>query len=526
MIPAEARSFSILRALIDAAPLAMAVVDREGLVRLWSRGAVEMFGLAEHQVLGRRLPPPLAPLEAELPATEQRTVELSWPREGGNPLPLSSITVPLRDERGDAAGMAVILTDMTSRRESEQEKLKLVEQEQAARAHARAERRFRELLEAAPDAIFEIDEEGGIVLLNAVAEKMFGYSREELLGQRIEILIPTELRSRHESHRSAFRTHPATRPMGSGLNLYARRKDGTQIPVEISLSPMMTEGEGFRVSAIVRDVTDRKLAEQRIQALNESFTRELSATNQQLELRNREVERANRLKSEFLASMSHELRTPLHTIIGFSELLAEEFEGPLNEKQKRFVSHIHKDSLHLLELINDVLDLSKIEAGKLELNPETFDAGEAVEEVLASARSLAAQKSIGVDSQTPFGVKLHADRVRFKEILYNLLSNAVKFTPDGGRVWVETETQFGSVLAITVADTGIGIPAEEHESVFSKFYQVGATTKGVREGTGLGLAITKRLVEQHGGRIWVESEPGRGSRFTFALPLGSSAAGQ
>src|SRR5438874_6972074 len=206
---------------------------------------------------------------------------------------------------------------------------------------------------------------------------MFGYSRAELLGQPVEILIPADLRRLHGGHRSGYRSHPTTRPMGSGLDLYAQRKDGLRFPVEISLSPVKSE-EGFRVSAIVRDVSDRKQAEQKIKALQDTYTRELSATNQQLELRNREVERANRLKSEFLASMSHELRTPLHTIIGFSELLSEQLEGPLNEKQKRFVTHIHRDSLHLLALINDVLDLSKIEAGRLELRLETFEVASAL----------------------------------------------------------------------------------------------------------------------------------------------------
>src|SRR5262249_10286658 len=163
--------------------------------------------------------------------------------------------------------------------------------------------------------------------------------------------------------------------------------------VEISLSPVRSEDEPFRVSVIVRDITERKQAEQRIQALHDNYTRELSATNQELELRNREVERANRLKSEFLASMSHELRTPLHTIIGFSELLSEQLEGVLNERQKRFVTHIHRDSLHLLELINEILDLSKIEAGRLELHPEVFDMTAAIEETLSSARALGSFKS-------------------------------------------------------------------------------------------------------------------------------------
>jgi signal transduction histidine kinase/DNA-binding response OmpR family regulator len=276
------------------------------------------------------------------------------------------------------------------------------------------------------------------------------------------------------------------------------------------------------VTAIVRDVTERKRAEEQIRAMNERFTAELTLTNQQLEIRNREVERANRLKSEFLASMSHELRTPLHTIIGFSELLREEMEGSLNDKQKRFLGHIHQDALHLLELINDILDLSKIEAGRLELRHEEFDAAQALEEVLSSIRPLAVNKSLHVESRVPEGVRLYADRVRYKEILYNLLSNAVKFTPNGGRIWVDgvCDPRF---CQISVHDTGIGLPPEEHETIFNKFYQAAATTKGVREGTGLGLAITKRLIEQHGGRIWIESEVGKGSTFSFTLPLAGPA---
>jgi signal transduction histidine kinase len=272
------------------------------------------------------------------------------------------------------------------------------------------------------------------------------------------------------------------------------------------------------VTAIIRDISERKRAESHFRAVQEKYTRELAETNRQLELRNREVERANRLKSEFLASMSHELRTPLHTIIGFSELLAEGLQGTLNEKQRRFVNHIHKDSLHLLELINDILDLSKIEAGRLELRPEPFDFAAMVEESLAAVRALAQAKSIRIDTAIEVPMAVDADRLRVKQVLVNLLSNAVKFTPDGGVVRVDARVQ--DQLVVSVTDTGVGIPKDEHESIFDKFHQVGATTKGVREGTGLGLAITKRLVEQHGGRIRVESEPGKGSCFTFTIPLG------
>jgi signal transduction histidine kinase len=282
-------------------------------------------------------------------------------------------------------------------------------------------------------------------------------------------------------------------------NLTAQRRDGTQFPVEISLSPA-TSDTGLRVMAIIRDVTERK------------------QIHRQLELRNQEVERANRLKSEFLASMSHELRTPLHTIIGFSDLLSEEWEGQLNENQRRFVQHIQKDARHLLELINDILDLSKIEAGRLKLNPESFDLSSALSEVLSSARPLASQKMIQIEDRTTQGISVTADRIRFKEILYNLFSNAVKFTNERGSIWVDAAVADG-LLVMSITDTGIGIPPEEHESVFRTFHQVGSTTRGLREGTGLGLAITKRLVEQHGGRIAIASEVNKGSRFTFTLPL-------
>ena len=351
------------------------------------------------------------------------------------------------------------------------------------------EDRFRELLEAAPDAIMQVDGEGRIVLLNRVTEQMFGYSREELLGTNIDLLVPAAKRANHSRHRANYAEHPSTRPMGAKLSLEGMRKDGTCFPVEISLSPGGTH-PNFRVTAIIRDVTERKAADERIRVM----------------------------QREFLASMSHELRTPLHTIIGFSELLGEELQGPLNEKQKRFVGHIHKDSLHLLELINDILDLSKIESGRLTLRPEAFDLGAVVKESVATVRGLADTKHLKVETHVELRSALVADRLRVKQILVNLLSNAVKFTPDQGRIIVEAHARAGKV-SVSVSDTGIGIPATEHASIFDKFHQVGATTKGVREGTGLGLAITKHLVEEHGGEIFVESTPGQGSRFTFTLPL-------
>jgi len=391
--------------------------------------------------------------------------------------------------------------------------------EPQARAYAesRAEKRFRRLLDAAPDAILEVDSQGRIVLINETAERMFGYGRDELIGLNVETLVPASMRGHHVQHRTSYAAHPQVRPMGTGLELNAQRKDGALFPVEISLSPNPGE-EGGRVIALVRDITARKQVEDRLRAIQEQYTAELAAKNQQLEARNLDVERANRLKSEFLASMSHELRTPLHTIIGFSELLTEEMEGPLNEKQKRFMGHILQDSRHLLELINDILDLSRIEAGRLELQREQIDFAGCLEEVIAGIEQQAAAKSIEVEVRNQFRGSLFADRLRVKEILYNLLSNALKFTPDRGKVWVETLVR-GRQLHVTVGDTGIGVHPAEHQTIFDKFYQLGSTTKGTREGTGLGLAITKRLVELHGGTIWLESRPGEGSRFNFTLQL-------
>lgn len=258
-----------------------------------------------------------------------------------------------------------------------------------------------------------------------------------------------------------------------------------------------------------------------MRAMNEQFTQALSEKNHQLELRNQEVERATRQKSDFLASMSHELRTPLHTIIGFAQLLAEGAHGDLNEKQHRYVNHVRQDSKHLLDLINDILDLSKVEAGELELTPEAFDFATALDEVLSSLQTVAGAKEIRLENRSSLNAFLRAERVRFKEVLYNLLSNALKFTFPAGSIWVDAAIEDG-FLRISVTDTGVGIPASEHEAIFNKFCQVGATTKGIQEGTGLGLAITKRLVELHGGKIWVESLPRKGSRFSFTMPLDNS----
>jgi CheY-like chemotaxis protein len=229
------------------------------------------------------------------------------------------------------------------------------------------------------------------------------------------------------------------------------------------------------------------------------------------------------MKSRFLASMSHELRTPLNAIVGFSDLLSEGTPGPLTVKQKRFVDHIKQGSTHLLQLINDILDLSKIEAGQLELHSEEFLVIEVLPEVLSTIAPMAMAKNIQVEQKIKNKSHVKADRVRFKQILYNLLSNAVKFTPRDGRICIECVDHWDFVCT-SVTDTGIGIRPEDQKAVFEEFRQVEGSDKNNQQGTGLGLAITKRLVEQQGGHISVESELGKGSRFTFTLLAAESAS--
>ncbi len=267
----------------------------------------------------------------------------------------------------------------------------------------------------------------------------------------------------------------------------------------------------------VRPFTDREVR------LAETFADQASIAMQnvrlfnEIEQKSRELEVANRHKSEFLANMSHELRTPLNAIIGFSEVMLQGIFGTLNDKQREYQEDVLSSGKHLLLLINDILDLSKIEAGRMELEVSTFSLANALDSGLTIVRERAARHGITLHAVLPAGLPpLEADERKVKQILFNLLSNAVKFTPDGGRVEVRARAENGDVR-VDVQDTGIGIAPEDHARVFEEFQQVGRERS--REGTGLGLTLSKRFVELQGGRIWLESAPGKGSTFSFTLPL-------
>lgn len=231
------------------------------------------------------------------------------------------------------------------------------------------------------------------------------------------------------------------------------------------------------------------------------------------------LERANKMKSEFLANMSHELRTPLNAIIGFAEVLRDKIAGDLNEEQTDFVNDIHSSGSHLLQMINDILDLSKIEAGKMELQYGVFPVPAAIEEVYTIIKGLASKKHLELKTVILTDMKsIEADRVKFKQVLYNLLSNAIKFTPENGKIVLEAGVM-EDMLQVSVSDTGIGMKSDDQQKVFKEFWQADSSFARKYEGTGLGLALTKRIVEMHGGKIWFESEYGKGSIFSFSLPV-------
>jgi PAS domain S-box-containing protein len=431
--------------------------------------------------------------------------------------------VPVRDEQGQITGWAGINLDISALKRAE-EALQRSHDELERRVEERTAELFaasayhRSLIEASLDPLVTIAPEGTITDVNHATEEVTGRPRQELIGTDFSDYF-TDREKARLGYQQAFREGSV-----QDYELQIRHRDGHITPVLYNASVYRHEGGAIAgVFAAARDITGRKRAEQEVLRLNEDLERRVAERTAQLERaaaelekRNLEVERVNRMKTDFLGRSSHELRTPLNAIVGYSELLAEQSAGPLPPPYPRFVANIQEGARHLLEIVNDLLDISKIEAGRIDLNREAFRFADALEEVLSVIAPLAKIKHIAIDIQVPAGMSIRADRTRFKQVLYNLLSNAVKFTPENGRVWIADSSR-EDAAAFCVGDTGIGIPASELESIFDEFHQVHSPSGVAKEGSGLGLAITRRLVELHGGTIVVESTLGQGSRFIVSL---------
>ncbi|MDN5940340.1 MAG: response regulator [Nitrospira sp.] len=380
-----------------------------------------------------------------------------------------------------------------------------------------SEMKFRSVAQSAHDAIVSADQYGNIIAWNTGAERTFGYQEAEVLGKPLTMLMPIRYQAAHEQGIERMRGGAESKVLGKTTELAGCRKNGQEFPLQLSLSSWKT-GEGTFYTGIISDITERKRAEEALQALAASLEHKVRERTAELAVARDQAVTATRHKSEFLANMSHELRTPLNAVIGFSEVLLERMFGELNRKQEEYLRDILGSGRHLLALINDILDLAKIESGTMELDLGTVDLPAVLNSTFILIRERAKRHGIhlSLDIDHRLG-RFTADERKLKQILLNLLSNAVKFTPDGGTVSLKATRQDEGV-EISVIDTGIGIEPEFQQKIFDEFFQVGDQLQK-HEGTGLGLAVTKKYIELHGGRIRVQSAKGQGSAFVFTLSV-------
>src|SRR2546423_1041394 len=472
------------------------ITPSDGEIRHWSTGAERVFGYTRAEATGQPLASLIVPpdlhgesqhLLAETLTNGSAAIESLRRRKDGTLLYVAITSLALEASE-DRVRLVLLteknVTDLRVRRDAQQ-----------------VEASFRDLLESTPDGIVIVNPTGHIVFANAHGHQLFGYGPEELRGKPIEILLPNRFHAAHLAHRAKYFTEPRPRSMGAGLALFGLRKDGREFPVEISLSPLETE-DGTLASSAIRDISDRKRIDSELREKNDA------------------LEKANRAKDRFLASMSHELRTPLNAIIGFTGTLLMKLPGPLNAAQEKQLRTVQSSGQHLLSLINDMLDIAKIEADKLELTRTPTDCSAVLDEVASTLRPQAEKKSLAfvvTTSRQP--VLVNTDRRALNQIVMNLTDNAIKFTARGSvHLKLEELQRSGRrIVAISIEDTGPGIAAEDQAKLFGAFSRLPGADEGVTPGTGLGLHLSKRLAELLGGTLLCRSESGKGSVFTLEL---------
>jgi PAS domain S-box-containing protein len=476
---------------------AIFALDPHGYVLSWNAGAERLKGYTPDEIIGKHFSifyPPEARAaripERNLAAAiaNGRTEDEGWRvRKDGTRFWADVLITTLRGDDGEILGFAKVTRDLTARRAAEEEL-------------RQSDERFRLLVQSVKDyAIFMLDPTGHIATWNEGAQRIKGYTEDEIIGKHFSIFYPPEDVASGKLEREL---DIATKTGQYAEEGWRVRKDGSKFWASVVITALRgTGGELAGFAKVTRDLTERRVA-------------------QELEIRNKEALAANRAKSEFLAAMSHELRTPLNAIGGYTQLLQMQIPGPLTPDQVEHLNRIQRSQQHLLGIINDILNFSRVEAGQVSYDIETFRVIDVVEGVLPMIEPQLQQRELTFRRSTDAGdLTVRADRSKVEQILINLLSNAIKFTPAGGRVEVTWE-DCGETVAMHVVDTGIGIQPGHLDSIFAPFVQVGRSLANPKEGTGLGLSISRDLAKAMDGDLSVQSAEGQGSTFTLTLPHG------